>query len=773
MSQLSLTVWRLDQACKFVLTWGEGRQLPAELPLSSSLLRYFEVWQQAYLDYYRSGLRAKVLQSGSFQNPATDWRSRLAQAEAHLITELGRWLAATELNEIREQITALAIDAQQKLCPQLTLSLQCDDAELARLPWESWEISQSVQAAGLVRLARAPGTIKQETTPYRRQGKMRLLAIIGDDTGLSFKQDLEALQSLKSVIDIKLVGWSSGKEIPALREEICDAIEDAQGWDVLFFAGHSNETDITGGELAIAPGKAILLSEIAPNLALAKERGLKFALFNSCQGLSIANKLIEQGFSHVAVMREPIRNDVAQAFLGAFVKALGRYEDVHQAMYSASRDLESNYKLPFPSAYLVPSLFQHPKAAPFKLEPLNFKARLKRWMPMKAEAIALGSCALLSLMPGVQRELIELRLQFQGRYRETTGQLTPVHESESPPVLLVEIDSESISQNEVTEVKPIFSRKYLSQLVTQADELGIKRLGIDYVLDRRSNTGDETLHFALQQAEKNGMTIAFATIQPKSQWLNPHPKVAQFNDEQLGDITLLGDKDSAVLHAMLDAAVSSTGSIFPFSQKIANLQPSRNPAAQDIKTSWITQLSYYLGQPWLHPLLDYSIPPHQVYQRLSAWKFLAEANELSVLQTSSQPAMLIAAGYDDAGIKDGEDHKPAPRVMNHWWQNSTRNHMSGGEVHAYHIHHLENDAFVTPLPDFWWVGMAALLGKWGTLASWNGIVRRDRLIRFNIMALFYGLATLQIYITWQILFPWLLPVIVLNSYAFIDGPKKS
>ena len=774
MSQLSLTVWRLDQTCKFTLNWGQGCKLQADVPLSSSLLRYFEVWQQAYLDYYRSGLRAKLKQSGSFQDPTTDWRSRLAQAEAHLITELDRWLSATELNKIREQITALAIDAQQKLYSQLTLSLQCDDPELARLPWESWEISQSVRAAGLVRLCRAPGNIQEETTTYRRQGKMRLLAIIGDDTGLSFQQDLEALQSLKSIIDIQLVGWRAGKEIPALRDEICRAIKDPKGWDVLFFAGHSNETEITGGELAIAPGKTIFLSEIAPQLAVAKERGLKFALFNSCEGLSLANSLIEQGFSHVAVMREPIRNDVAQAFLGAFVKALGGYEDVHQAMYSASRDLEADYKIAFPSAYLVPSLFQHPNAVPFKLTPVDLKSRLKQLMPTKVEAIALGTFALLSLMPVVQRQLIEQRLLFQGRYRQITGQLTTTSTTEGSSILLVDIDSQSISKDNVTEVRPIFSRQYLSQLVTKADALGIQRLGLDFVLDRPSKTGDTALRSALEQADNNGMKVVLATIKPKSQWQNPHPNVAQFRNEQLGDINLWGNQKNIVLQATLDVRISPTEAVFPFSQKLASFPPSSTPASQEVKTSWVTQLSYYLGQAWLHPLLDYSIPPKQVYQHLSAWQLLAESNHSSILQEASQPVMLIAAGYDDAGIQDGgDDNKKAPRVMRYWWNDPSREYMSGGEVHAYHIHHIERNAFVIPIPDFWWVGMAALIGKWGYLDRWKGLLKRDRIIRLNILSLLYGLATLQVYISLQILLPWLLPTALLNSYALMNRDKSS
>lgn len=770
MSKLSLTIWRLEQTCKFVLSWGQGTQLTAEIALSSGLLRYFEVWQEAYLNYYRSGLRAKVKQSGSFQNPSTDWRVRLAQAEANLLTEFDRWLNQSELSRIRQQIAKLVVAQQNQLQQHVDLSLQCDDDELARLPWETWEVGQEFGAAGLVRLSRAPENIQQETRQYRRQGKMRLLAIIGDDTKLDFQGDLQSLETLGSIIEVHQVGWKTGKNIPALREEICHAIEDPKGWDVLFFAGHSNETNITGGELAIAPNTAILLSEIAPKLAIARERGLKFALFNSCKGLSLANKLIEQGMGQVAIMREPIRNDVAHAFLAAFAKALSGYEDVHQALYSACRNLKTEHSLRYPSASLIPSLFQHPKAIPFKLEPLTLKARLKQWLPTKTEAVILGAFALLSLMPGVQRQLIEQRLLFQGQAREMTGQFgQSFANAKPPPVLLVEIDSQSISKGNITAVRPTFSRQYLSELVTKIDELGLSELGLDYLLDRDSETGDAALRAALEKAEDNGMNIIFATFREDGNWLKPDPDVAQFSPKQLGDAGLFGSQESVVLQAKLDAALSNNETFFPFSQKLADAQSANRPSRNEVQTNWITQLSYYLGQTWLHPLLDYSIPPEQVYQHLPAWQLLAEPTNSTVFQDLDQQIALIAAGYDDAGTAtDGEDNKLAPRVMGYWWNSPSRTHMSGGEVHAYHIHHLQNTAFITPLPDLWWVGMAALLGKWGRLTSWNGWSKRNQFVIIGIGSAAYGLLSLELYIVAQILLPWLLPVTVLGSYRFIS-----
>jgi hypothetical protein len=48
------------------------------------------------------------------------------------------------------------------------------------------------------------------------------------------------------------VGWQPGVSTTQLRADISQAIADPDGWDILFFAGHSNETKLTGGEFAIA-----------------------------------------------------------------------------------------------------------------------------------------------------------------------------------------------------------------------------------------------------------------------------------------------------------------------------------------------------------------------------------------------------------------------------------------------------------------------------------------------------------------------------------------
>lgn len=56
------------------------------------------------------------------------------------------------------------------------------------------------------------------------------------------------------------------------------------------------------------------MQEIEGSLKIARKRGLQFAIFNSCNGINIAEFLINLGLSQVAVMREPIHDQVAQIF---------------------------------------------------------------------------------------------------------------------------------------------------------------------------------------------------------------------------------------------------------------------------------------------------------------------------------------------------------------------------------------------------------------------------------------------------------------------------
>lgn len=233
MMRYNLKVWQIERQCLFDLTWGKGQQLSARLVFPETLTNLYQTWQLAYLNFYKSALRAKVKGSGSIPAPTIDWRANLVQAEAQFLAEFHFWLNSAELVPIRSEIARAA--TQQDNYSAIDIFLTCEAIEMARFPWETWEIATTLAIAKPIRIARSPVNIRAEVSQRQRQGKLRVLAILGDDTGLNFQADRLALRSLSKVADVAFIGWQAGKDNDDLKEQIRQAIADERGWDILFF----------------------------------------------------------------------------------------------------------------------------------------------------------------------------------------------------------------------------------------------------------------------------------------------------------------------------------------------------------------------------------------------------------------------------------------------------------------------------------------------------------------------------------------------------------
>ncbi|HEY9646029.1 MAG TPA: hypothetical protein V6C88_06660, partial [Chroococcidiopsis sp.] len=282
-AQIRLKIQQIGQICLFELSGGHGQQVQATLPYPDELTTLYRNWQRVYLSFYKTmpvgpqalaeplaeptprkpaqppaepPLRGWVVASGGLSPSTTDWHTKLVEAETKLLSQFHRWLRSAELFDIRAAIARYS----QHLGPKnsssttpldsdgITVFLTCTPLELARFPWEAWEIGTDFAAAGTIRIVRTPPTIRAIADhPKKRssQRKARILAILGDDSGLNFQGDRDAVTSLARVAEIQFVGWQPGQTAAAVKIQIQQAIADPQGWDVLFFAGHSNETQVT------------------------------------------------------------------------------------------------------------------------------------------------------------------------------------------------------------------------------------------------------------------------------------------------------------------------------------------------------------------------------------------------------------------------------------------------------------------------------------------------------------------------------------------------
>lgn len=806
---LTLEVQQHEHQCVFTLRWGEGQQLTsASLIYPAALAEAYQRWQQAYLKFYQT-FRGRVAETGRFSE-VQDWRSRLVQTEAELLSEFHDWLRSKKLNEIRTQIAQTARElsehtsrpaiAKSEDDNYLTLFLTCSSIELEQLPWEAWEIQQELGTTTMIRIARLPDRIRAKPIKAVRRGRSRVLVILGDDTGLDFKSDREAVQGLARIADIHFTGWQPGQETAELLSQITQAITDPQGWDLLLFAGHSNETAKTGGELAIAPGVSISISEIAPQLTIAKQHGLQFALFNSCSGLSIARSLIDFGFNQVAVMREPIHNKVAQEFLVQFLRSMAEYKDVHESLIAASRFLKVEKNLTYPSASLIPSLHCRPGRQPFRFRKVGWK----EWMPSRRQAIALAGVAGLSVMLPIQGILLDQRLWTQARYRGFTRQYS---NTGTPPIALVQIDEQSLQKAGIQKPNPI-NRAYLAKIIDRLAKLDVKVVGVDYLLDRPAlhKAEDQAIAKSIQSAISQGMWLTFITNQDSNgKWATllpntENPQLALSHWSLLGNANLYGFIDKPrLLPAYLSLAYPGHSSPPPFSYSLALSKQLNATAAPDLprpslesqtdlfaqlvgyfdekkqdltgtispaaRLQLVTGLSYWFRQMWLHPLIDFSLPPDQVYQPIPAWQVLDGSLRTQQQQRLQHQVVILApGGYEEAGIQFGdEDNMLLPAAVKHWrfWEgnrSSSSGILTGGEVHAYMLYQLLTNRSPIPIPDLWMILLFALLGKGAEIAlQKRSFSRQQFLVWFSSLTTVYGLFSLQLYISVAILLPWLLP----------------
>ena len=798
-----LKVERIYQACRFELSWGKGQQLVVTLDYPELLTGLYQNWQQIYIKFYTTALRGKVIDGGSLKG-TIDWHAKLVQAEATLLYEFHRWLRNGDLFEIRKTIAQAASKIEAEA--QVNVFLTCSPIELERFPWEAWEIGTEFPHAGSIRIIRTPQNIRaQLDSEYRvRRRKARVLAIMGDETGLNFKAEREALRSLDRITFVKFEGWQPGQDIGELKQRICAAIADEEGWDILFFAGHSNETTITGGQLAIAPGASMLINEIYPYFTKAKQRGLQFAIFNSCSGLTIANALIDLGLSQVAIMREPVHNKVAQEFLVQFLLSLAEYKDVRESMLAACQYLKLKTGFTYPSAYLIPSLYCHPEAKLFCLQPSGLKQQIQQWLPNRQELLLLILFLLISWQLPVQDFLVKQRVLIQAIYRNITGQIA---KDAPPPVLLVPIDQDSIDKDNIGNPRPM-PRTYLARLIDRLSALDARVVGIDFLLARPQKNSDRQLSQSIRSAVQKrpfGTWFVFVELQDDSgQWLRIRPDIASPN------WSLHGDMRVVIGYMNLGLDENYKAESLPFSYSIAlaykhnfkltkPLQPqlkSKKDFLSQVKTHQqslfspssylqpITAFSYQLGQTWLHPIVDFSIPPHRVYNSIPAWQLLrAKENAPGMSQVRQQAVIIVPGGFLEAGVsQEGEDNFDLPAAIAYW---RSQNHppdnsriFTGGEAHAYMVHHFVTGRLVIPIPDVWTIPIAALLGKAAGLALLQPSRRRQtrksfspfhgrgkQAIVLSLATAGYGLVSLQIYISSAILFPWLLPSAILWSYA--------
>ena len=343
------------------------QQFTANLPVKENLEAIYSRWKQEYNAINR--ITDNTVQQ--YLDDDDDDEEYLEEQEHHdnslqkndenidifshqLKKGLNDWLNYPDFIQIIKEIKKILDDNQVQL---LRIILDTDNNTLKRLPWNSW---QFLTAYPKSEISLSLSHYIREEINIKIRKKVRVLAIIGNTEGIDTEKEKKWLNQLPDAEVIFL-------DKPS-KQQFKKSLIDAEGWEILFFAGHSKTEENTGilsiNESQNNNERDITIHELNSNLKEAIKNGLQVAIFNSCDGLGIGDGLASLYIPITIIMREPVPNKVAQDFFHEF---LDSYANKNLSLYLAVKNarkkletIEDNYI----AASWLPMIFQNPAFSP-------------------------------------------------------------------------------------------------------------------------------------------------------------------------------------------------------------------------------------------------------------------------------------------------------------------------------------------------------------------------------------------------------------------------
>ncbi|MGA7933752.1 MAG: CHAT domain-containing protein, partial [Kovacikia sp.] len=319
------------------------------LPANAEILQIYQQWQLAYRQL---GLRSR-LSAPSGQITNVSMVADCNRAAQILRDSLNHWLSTERFRIIREKLL-------EKLSPadEIRMVLQTKDLQLQRLPWHLWDFFErypKAEAALSAPIYEQPGQVRQSSN------RVKILAILGNSNGIDVQADRSLLEQLSGA-EVNFV-------VEPTRRELSDQFW-RQSWDILFFAGHSStQIDTETGWIEINATERLTIAQLKYALRKGVERGLRVAIFNSCDGLGLAQNLSDLRIPQIIVMRDPVPDQIAQEFLKNFLEAYAQGESFYLSVREARERLEGLEDI-FPCATWLPIIFQNPAEVPPSWEDL-------------------------------------------------------------------------------------------------------------------------------------------------------------------------------------------------------------------------------------------------------------------------------------------------------------------------------------------------------------------------------------------------------------------
>jgi CHASE2 domain-containing sensor protein len=490
-------------------------EIMAKLPPATELTQQYSGWQSTYRSLGKAtriikAKRAKIY--GSLKKEKEECRTSAKE----LRDRLNSWLKAESFFSIREKWLEKVSTSDE-----VRVLIRANNHQLWQLPWNQWELLERYSFAEI-----GLSSLEYERPPRvgtaSCQNQLRILAILGNSEGIKVEEDRKQLESLPGAATTFLV--------EPQRQELNDQLWE-QSWDILFFAGHS-QSEGERGRIYLNPTDSLTLDELRYALKKAVEGGLQLAIFNSCDGLGLARELEQLHIPQLIVMREPVPDVVAQAFLKYFLHSFASGKPLYRAVQEARQRLQG-LEDEFPCASWLPVICQNPAAVPLTWPELPEPSKQRKsptWGGF--QSVFVTSLIVTSLVMGVRSLGLLQTLELKS-YDQLLRQ-RPAEPADSR-ILIVGADEADIRQ-----YKHPLPDAVLAQLIEKLAQYRPVAIGLDIFRDQPVPPGHESLVTQLQQ-NQHLVTVCFGTDQGNA--VAPPPNSPA---EQVGFNGLENDKDYIV-----------------------------------------------------------------------------------------------------------------------------------------------------------------------------------------------------------------------------------
>ena len=455
------------------------------LPPAPELEQLYRHWQLLYREFYRErsapSTRAISIESAGVTHFSEVEFSDLSQ---QLKVQLNAWLNSESFHPIDRKLSRVLDSADE-----IRVIFETNNDLLRRLPWDLWNFFEDYPKAEMALSVQEYGRVKPQS--QTAVGAVRILAILGNSAGIDVQADRRLLEALPGAEPVFL-------EEPT-HQVLDEHLWDPQGWDILFFAGHS-QTEQDTGRIYINQTDSLTLDQLRNALKQAISRGLKLVILNSCDGLGLAQSLADLQIPQVILMREVVPDIVAQEFFRHFITAFSGGQSLHASVRTARERLE-RLESDYPCATWLPVICQNPAEEPTTWQalrrPLTERRSLTRLHQL--QTLMMSSVMVTALVLGV-RQLGWLQ-QWEWQAFDQLMRLRPA-EKLDPRLVIVSVTEVDVQNQDPQERRgSSLSDRTLTQLLEKLQSYQPRVIGLDIYRDFPIDPEHSALAAQLQQNE--------------------------------------------------------------------------------------------------------------------------------------------------------------------------------------------------------------------------------------------------------------------------------